>query len=52
MRNEVESLHEQIQQQRVHYERILNKLRDDRSETEEHQRQHYVQASDEIEKTL
>jgi hypothetical protein len=52
MRNEVETLHEQIQQQRVHYERILNKLRDERSETEEQQRQHYVQVSEEIEKTL
>ena len=52
MRTEVESLHEQIQQQRVHYERILNKLRDDRSEVEESQRQRYVQVSEEIEKTL
>ncbi|TNV79569.1 hypothetical protein FGO68_gene13151 [Halteria grandinella] len=52
MRSEVESLHLQIQQQRAHYESILNKLRDARSETEESQRQRYVQVADEIERTL
>lgn len=35
MRSEVESLHQQIQEQRVHYEGVLNRLRDERSDYEE-----------------
>ena len=35
MRQEVDALHQQIQEQRVHYESILLKLRDDKSNYEE-----------------
>lgn len=52
LRSEVDTLHAQIQEQRVHYERILLKMRDDRSNYEEQQRVRYLQVTEEIEHVL
>jgi len=48
VKSEVESLHQQIQEQRVHYESVLEKLRDDRSQFEEDQRRHHIDQMEEV----
>jgi len=50
MRSEVEQLHKEIQDQRAHYERVLNSLRDERSAYEEKQRERYLLAIEDIDK--
>lgn len=52
LRGEVEQLHQQVQEQRVYYERLLNTLRDERSAYEEGQRTRYLQAAEDIERAL
>lgn len=48
----MESLHQQIQDQRVHYERVLQQMRDDKSQYEEEQRIKYLDFVEEIEKLM
>jgi hypothetical protein len=52
MRQEVDTLHQQIQDQRLHYEGILMNLRDNKSAYEEHQRQRFIQVTEEIERLM
>ncbi|CDW87267.1 UNKNOWN [Stylonychia lemnae] len=52
IRNEVEVLHQQIQEQRVHYEKVLQTLRDEKSKYEEDQRMKYIDYVEEVEKLM
>jgi len=52
MRSEVEQLHREILEQRAHYERVLNTMRDERSGFEEKQRERYLTATEDIERVM